>query len=188
MANGTGRDAVAATIDEEAIRAALALHGERYAEAVRLHGLADRWLGEAILRLARARPAAGAPELAMLAAEVARRLGCHAPAGPASTLDPTSLREAVSTALGREGAGGPLPPADPLLADPARGNPLAIALDRVAPPDADRPDAVASRVAGACAYLGIPRTTAWHPGMLPAPPAAVARPCHPGTGEGRPGP
>jgi hypothetical protein len=58
------------------------------------------------------------------------------------------------------------PPAWSLLQrEPANGNPLAIGLDRVAPPTEDRNDQLALRIAEVSQTRGFPRQTAWSPAM-----------------------
>ncbi len=157
-------------VDEDGLRAALALHASRRDEAVRLHGLTDRWLAESLRRIASdcQTTSRDGPTLADVAFEIARRLGCASVArGPLAGLDPAGLRAAAADGLSRMGHTGPMAPGDPLAADPARGNPMLIGLDRVAPPVSMPPDAPSRRVSDACAWLGIPDALAWHPGMLP---------------------
>jgi hypothetical protein len=52
-----------------------------------------------------------------------------------------------------------------LQREPCNGNPLAIGLDRVAPPTEDPNDGLARRIAEVSQTRGFPRQTAWSPAM-----------------------
>ncbi len=113
-----------------------------------------------------------------LAPEVARRLGVvdfrrgRRPYGCARE-DALSLRIYVHNAIFGSRhvihlADGS--PTDPeawslLQREPANGNPLAIGLDRIAPPTEDPSDQLARRIAEVSQTRGFPRQTAWSPAM-----------------------
>jgi hypothetical protein len=166
-------------------------------EVARLFGLSDRWLAEGILRLVRelrgalvgpgASPLSDEPPALLLwhvAPELARRLGAgRLQANEAARSDvrearAADLRVALGAALAHDVAGlgrGKDPAsarAATLLGRPAElGNPLAIAVDRIAPPamPVDDPDGdrIAFRVLRRARYLDLPDTASWVPAMLP---------------------
>lgn len=155
-------------------------------EVARLHGLPDRWLGEAVLALAR--DARDGPEplpgrlaepgnarlLWTLVPEIARRLDCRlAPGeGGCAWLGDDGLRREVGLSMGTlsilslvAGRGGEPGPIDLLSHGIGNGSPVAIALDRVAPPPPDADDHCASVVRETCLRRGHGPRTAWNPGM-----------------------
>jgi hypothetical protein len=167
-------------------------------EVVRLHGLPDRWLAEGILRLVRElRGALAGPEASPLseepaalllwhvAPELARRLGAsrllanEAARGDVRAAPPWDLRLAVATALASDVAelGRGKDPASARAAallgrKPESGNPIAFALDRVAPPPPPEwasDDRIATRILRRARALGMPDTTNWTPAMLVGP-------------------
>lgn len=164
-------------------------------EIARLHGLPDRWLAGALLRIAReARdPPRGArlptdrhPVAVLLwhvVPEVARRLGAKDllpnEASQADHLEfasPAALRDHASTGLRWLLAEPPASSAAAALLarDPADGNPCAIGLDRVSPPpepDAPEQDWLSSRVCAAARRLGHAPTGSWTPAPAAPPPA-----------------
>jgi hypothetical protein len=113
-----------------------------------------------------------------LAPEVARRLGVvdfrrgRRPYGCAGE-SALSLRIFVHNAIFGSRHGIQLPDGsavDPdswslLQREPANGNPLAIGLDRVAPPTEDPSDQLARRIAEVSQTRGFDRQTAWSPAM-----------------------
>ncbi len=162
-------------------------------ECERLHALSDRWLGEAVLKLARdvrSRVPAMADQtrerrtyegyvLWEAIPEMARRVGCTLLPNEAS--DPTvrratpwDLRMAVGHAYGNVSRdaldeasrpGSDLCPVEFLTREAANGSPIAMLLDRVAPPTPDSPDRIATHLREVCRCRGIPRQDAWSPAM-----------------------
>ena len=163
-------------------------------EARRLHALPDRWLANETLKLARTVRAGLDPGredgyngllLWDVMPEIARRLGASIQANEVldhEVRNCTSerLRELAALCyrnIGRQylsdAARGDLDlcPVAFLTREPANGNPVAIALDRAAPPGPDATDFLARHLAGVSAFRGHPRTPSWHPGLQgdPAP-------------------
>ncbi len=169
-------------------------------EMSRMHGLPDRWLGEALLKLVRdvrervPHLTHGMPEATLLydaAPELARRLGCRITSIESTEAsirasDPTSLRKRVSDALRAMNTLRLAParrdqddqcPVAMLTHGVANGSPVAMALDRVAPPGPDASDACAVAVHRACVRRGHPERTAWDPSMQ-----VIRIPSHPQHG------
>lgn len=170
----------------------------------RLYALPDRWLGREIAGMAR-RVRASVPELASPAAEgdgyskhmlwdvvpeIARRLG--EPLLPNESADvglrtagEIELRRDVSTIMSNVSSVRlmQLVPEDlqddlhMLLLDAVNGNPVAVALDRVAPPGPDADDRIARHVREVSGNRGHEPTSSWHPALQRAPePAADEAP------------
>lgn len=159
----------------------------RRGEIARLYALPDRALGEALLSMARAARAEhaevlgrhGGPDSVVydnnllwhVVPEVARRLGAAVEPPEASKAEIRGLSDAglrraahaywanTSRPFGRSG-GDPL---DLLLAEPANGNPIAFALDRIAPPSADRGDGFGRRLAEINGHRGLGPVPRWTP-------------------------
>ncbi len=162
-------------------------------EVRRLHALGDRWLGEALLRLVRTVRSA-APSLGReppdvrgadadltwdVVPELCRRLGCAL--RPGESVDPAlrraegaALRILVSDALrsmshpglrAADAVDAPLDPVALLTRAVVNGSPVAIALDRVAPPTALDQDRCALKVRHASRRRNHPVTSAWHPSL-----------------------
>jgi hypothetical protein len=182
------------------------------AEAARLHALPDRWLANEILRMARdirgkvpeaSNPGERGYNVLLLwdvIPEIARRLG--APLIPnestdydTRTSDDARLREIASycyqnadrnylrEAMRPDAA---LCPVDFLTREAANGNPVAIALDRVAPPVPGSKDILATHLRSISARRGHPETAGWHPGLQRDP--APAAPEEPGPEDSAPSP
>lgn len=163
-------------------------------EASRLHALPDRWLANEVLKLARTVRAAipagrddgyNALLLWDVMPEIARRLGGRIDANEVldhevRTCPPERLREIAAQChqnLGRsylkdaERTDADLCPVSFLTREAANGNPVAIALDRAAPPGPDAKDSLARHLSRISARRGHPATQAWHPALQgdPAP-------------------
>lgn len=161
-------------------------------ELARLHGLGDRWLGEAVLRLARdvrskvPRMAGQAPDVRTCNGyllwdaipEMARRLGCdlrlNEAGGDVRGETAGDLRLAVSAAMWGFGPGylgeaaerdADLCPVSLLTHDVANGSPVAILLDRVAPPAPGADDRCARYVREVSRSRGLEVRDAWDPTM-----------------------
>lgn len=179
-------------------------------EVDRLFGLPDRWLAEELLRLARrmrhdfpaelGNPHANSYSPALvwhLVPEIARRLGAtrlqpnEATHADISGLTDAELRQAVAVFLQHGSPGRWLqiqeadrPSAGDILGhDLANGNPIAIAMDRLAPPPEPGDigeDWLARHIHDISIRRGHQPATGWHPGLQrqaePAPAAAAAEP------------
>ena len=160
-------------------------------EMRRLHGLEDRWLGEAILKLLRdVRRRSGAYALPHsdggtynssllweVGPEIARRLGCKLAPHESADFEtriatPERLREIAGLAIANfdrsylKDASDPskdLCPVSLLCRDVANGSPLAVALDRVAPPGPGSNDRCARIVQEISARRGYEPREAWSP-------------------------
>jgi hypothetical protein len=163
-------------------------------EINRLHGLADRWLGSAILKLARQARGEMAERLGehqigfeaglvwSLVPELARRLG-ETQLEPReridwelSVLDGRTLRRIAGLYAGRVDwrigyqAGMDAPSAWMILTnDIPNGNAVIIALDRVAPPDEAADDLIAETIRATARVRGKSPTSMWSPGLQQAP-------------------
>lgn len=162
------------------------------ARVERLYGLPDRWLGREIAGIAR-RIRASVPELASPASEgdaytkhvlwdvvpeIARRLG--EPLLPNESSDAglrrageVELRRDVSTCLYNISSVRLMrvvPEAlqddlHMLLLDAANGNPVTVALDRLAPPGPESDDRIARHLREVSASRRHDPTSSWHPGL-----------------------
>lgn len=158
----------------------------------RLYGLPDRWLGREIAGLVR-RIRASVPEFASPASEgdgyskhmlwdvvpeLARRLGEPLLPNESSDADlrragEADLRRDVSTCLFNLSSVRlmRIVPEDlqddlhMLLLDAANGNPVAVALDRIAPPGPDADDRIARHLREISACRRHVPTSSWHPGL-----------------------
>ncbi len=161
-------------------------------ELERLHGLPDRWLGEAVLKLARDirskvpgmtgqspdRRTTNGYILWDAIPEMARRLGCETrlneAGGGVRGATGWDLRLAVSSALSgfdrgpleeAERRDADLCPVSLLTHDIANGSPVAILLDRVAPPAPGADDRTARYVREVSTNRGLEPRDAWDPSM-----------------------
>ncbi|MFC6048966.1 hypothetical protein ACFPYM_14140, partial [Methylobacterium hispanicum] len=161
-------------------------------EVERCFGLADRWLAREIASAAR-RIRASVPEMASPASggdaytkhvlwcvvpELARRLG--EPLLPNESVDMRlrasegdELRDHVGICLANVGRVRLMRdvPAELrdvlhlLLHEPANGSPIAMALDRIAPPAPDADDRLARGIREISRRRGHDEVSAWHPGL-----------------------
>jgi len=170
-------------------------------EMARLYALPDRWLAQELLRLAReiranvpglARPdgqGSGYNSFALwqLVPEIARRLG--APLGPHEATDydlktasPKELRRAAGYAFNwidrdylkpAKKDEADLCPVGVLFHGIANGSPIAMALDRIAPPGPEADDYVARHVREISRARGHEVVSSWHPGLQDMPEPAA---------------
>ena len=158
----------------------------------RMYALPDRWLGREIAGIAR-RLRASVPEFASPAAEgdgyskhmlwdvipeIARRLGEPLLPNESSDYDlrtagDVAFRRDVGTVMSNISSVRllRLVPEDlqddlhMLLLDAANGNPVAVALDRVAPPGPEADDRIARHVREVSGCRGHVPTSSWHPDL-----------------------
>ncbi len=172
------------------LRRRIAAHA---AEMERLHGLPDRWLGEAVLKLAR-QIRSEVPDMASQTPdrrttngyllwdaipEMARRLGCavtlNEAGGGIRGASAWDLRLAVGHSMWGLSGGylseaarpeADLCPVGLLTREVANGSPIAILLDRVAPPAPGADDRCARHVREISTYRGLEPREAWDPTMM----------------------
>lgn len=153
-------------------------------EALRLYGLGDRWLADALLKLARSArlgmrwgphdPVYDSTFVWHVIPEIAKRLG-------AQNFLPEERGDyrikAATDAELRERAMGCISHSDPfrnianarwtmLLREPANGNPVVYAVDRLCPGDLSQPDTLVKRLREIAGYRGVEYDGRWTPAMM----------------------